>query len=475
MKFNKIKCFQSDFLWGAATSAYQCEGAWNKDGKGMTVIDATQFDASLSDFTITSDHYHRYKEDVALFAEMGMNMYRFSISWARIMPKGRGEVNQKGIDFYNSLIDELIKNKITPFITLYHFDLPLELEKEGGWANPATIEAFVEYSEVCFRAFGDRVKLWLTINEQNVLIMHGDMIGTNSQKTDNSFKSIYQQNHNMMVGQAKVYKLCHDLVPEGKIGPAPSISCIYPASNKPEDMLAAQNFAALRNWLYLDLACKGEYNPTAWAFFEKMGYTPDVSKDDLNVLKSGAPDFIAFNYYYSVTGAASLEGLPEQRGFIENEFPGVDDSTFIPVDNENFELNQFNWHLDPVGFRVTAREIYDRYRLPLVVTENGLGAYDQLTEERKIHDDYRIHYLSEHLEQLKLAVNDGVEIFGYCPWSAMDLVSTHEGFKKRYGLIYIDRDENNNGDLSRIRKKSFYWYQKVISSNGDDLSPQVDY
>lgn len=475
MKFNNIKSFPAGFLWGASTAAYQCEGAWNEDGKGLSVIDAARFDEGLSDFKIASDHYHRYKEDIALFAEMGMNLYRFSLSWARIMPNGRGEVNQKGIDFYNRLIDELLSHNITPMVTLYHFDLPLALENEGGWSSPATIDAFVEYSEVCFRAFGDRVKLWQTINEQNVLIFHGDLIGTNSQKTDNTIKSSYQQNHNMMVGQARVYKLCHELVADGKIGPAPSISCIYPSTDKPEDYLAAQNFSAIRNWLYLDLACKGEYNPTAWAFFEKMGYTPDVTDEDLLTLKAGKPDFIAFNYYYSLTAAAEANTKVEQRDFIENTVAGVDESTFVPVDNKNFEINQFNWLIDPVGFRVTCRELYDRYRLPLVVTENGLGAYDVLTQDNKVHDDTRIKYLSEHLEQLKLAINDGVEIFGYCPWSAIDLVSTHEGFKKRYGLIYINRDEHNNGDLSRIRKKSFYWYQKVISSNGDDLSTDVKY
>lgn len=475
MKFNNIKSFPAGFLWGASTAAYQCEGAWNEGGKGLSVIDAARFDEGLSDFKIASDHYHRYKEDVALFAEMGMNLYRFSLSWARIIPNGRGEVNQKGIDFYNSLIDELLSQNITPMVTLYHFDLPLALENEGGWNSPDTIDAFVEYSEVCFRAFGDRVKLWQTINEKNVLIFHGDLIGTNSQKTDNTIKSSYQQNHNMMVGQARVYKLCHELVSDGKIGPAPSISCIYPSTDKPEDYLAAQNFSAIRNWLYLDLACKGEYNPTAWAFFEKMGYTPDVSDEDLLTLKAGKPDFIAFNYYYSLTAAAEPNTTVEQREFIENTVAGVDESTFVPVDNKNFEINQFNWLIDPVGFRVTCRELYDRYRLPLVVTENGLGAYDVLTPDNKVHDDTRIKYLSEHLEQLKLAINDGVEIFGYCPWSAIDLVSTHEGFKKRYGLIYINRDEHNNGDLSRIRKKSFYWYQKVISSNGDDLSMDVKY
>lgn len=267
MKFDNLKPFPQDFYWGAATSAYQCEGAWNEDGKGLSVIDSAQFSEGISDFKVGSEHYYRYKEDIALFSEMGMNLYRFSISWARIMPNGRGEINYKGIDFYNNLINELISKGITPLVTLYHFDLPLSLEKNGGWSNPETIDAFLEYSEVCFREFGDRVKYWLTINEQNMMILQGDAIGTSSQNDENKFKKLYQQNHNMTVGQAKVYNLCHKLVINGKIGPAPNISCIYPASAKPEDYLAAQNFSAIRNWLYLDLACHGEYNAIAWAFF----------------------------------------------------------------------------------------------------------------------------------------------------------------------------------------------------------------
>lgn len=475
MKFDNLKPFPQDFYWGAATSAYQCEGAWNEDGKGLSVIDSAQFSEGISDFKVGSEHYYRYKEDIALFSEMGMNLYRFSISWARIMPNGRGEINYKGIDFYNNLINELISKGITPLVTLYHFDLPLSLEKNGGWSNPETIDAFLEYSEVCFREFGDRVKYWLTINEQNMMILQGDAIGTSSQNDENKFKKLYQQNHNMTVGQAKVYNLCHKLVINGKIGPAPNISCIYPASAKPEDYLAAQNFSAIRNWLYLDLACHGEYNAIAWAFFEKMGYTPDISESDKEILKSGKPDFIAFNYYYSVTASESRDGHGEQRHFLEDNISGVDDSTFVPVDNKNLAINDFNWLIDPIGFRITCRELHDRYHLPLIVTENGIGAYDILTDDNKIHDDIRISYLSEHLQQLQLAINDGVDIFGYCPWSAMDLVSTHEGFKKRYGLIYINRNENNEGDLSRIRKKSFFWYKKVIESNGSDLSAEVKY
>lgn len=206
-----------------------------------------------------------------------------------------------------------------------------------------------------------------------------------------------------------------------------------------------------------------------------MGYTPDVSESDKEILKSGKPDFIAFNYYYSVTASESRDGHGEQRHFLEDNISGVDDSTFVPVDNKNLAINDFNWLIDPIGFRITCRELHDRYHLPLIVTENGIGAYDTLTDDNKIHDDIRISYLSEHLQQLQLAINDGVDIFGYCPWSAMDLVSTHEGFKKRYGLIYINRNENNEGDLSRIRKKSFFWYKKVIESNGSDLSTEVKY
>ncbi len=469
MQHEKLKEFPKDFLWGASTSAYQVEGAWNEDGKGPSVIDMSNVVKDTTDFKITSDHYHHYKEDIALLAEMGFKAYRFSIAWTRIFPKGTGEVNEKGIQFYNNLINELIKYKIEPVVTMYHFDLPYALQERGGWSNRETIDAFENYAKTLFTNFGDRIKYWLTINEQNMMILHGSVIGTLDTSLKNPEKELYKQNHHMMLAQAKAMKLCHAICQNGKIGPAPNISSVYPASSKPEDILAAMNYSSIRNWLYLDMAVYGRYNSIAWSYMEEKGYTPSIEKGDMEVLKNANPDFIAFNYYNTATVAHSenddLNTVYTGDQQISDGKPGVYKST----SNPNLQKTDFGWEIDPVGFRNTLRELNDRYNLPLLLTENGLGAFDKLEEGDVINDDYRIDYLRKHIEQAKLAITDGVKLIGYCPWSAIDLVSTHQGSSKRYGFVYVNREEFDLKDLRRIRKNSFYWYKQVISSNGEKL------
>jgi len=460
-----MKSFKKDFLWGASTSAYQVEGAYNEDGKGLSVQDVKEVLPGTPDFKVSSDHYHRFKEDIKLMAEMGFKVYRFSIAWTRIFPDGAGEINEKGIMFYSDLIDECLKYQIQPLITMYHFDLPYELEKKGGWSNRETIDAFVNYAKVLFETYGSRVKYWLTINEQNMMILHGQAVGSGGATQ----KELYQQNHHMLIAQAKTMKLLHAMVPDAKIGPAPNICSVYPQTCNPNDMIAMQNFSAIRNWLYLDMAVFGRYNAIAWNFMEKEGITPVILDGDMKDLKDANPDFIAFNYYATATvcdgnkqGAQDADG--DQQ--IAVGIPGY----FMGASNAYLEKTQFGWDIDPKGFRITLREVYDRYALPLIITENGLGAYDEANENGEIIDDYRIVYLQKHIEQARLAVDDGVDLFGYCPWSAIDLISTHQGFSKRYGFIYVNRDEFDLKDLKRIKKKSFYWYKKVISSNGEDLS-----
>ena len=466
--------FKDNFLWGASTSAFQIEGAWNEDGKGLTSMDVRSFkkEDQIATTKVAMDHYHRFKEDVQLMKKLGMKAYRMSISWARIIPDGYGKINQKGIDFYNQLIDELVKNDIVPIVTLYHFDFPMELiKKYNGFASRECINDFVRYSKVCFENFGDRVKYWLTINEQNMLTLVGPVIGTLMipEGCTNVLKETYQQNHHMLVAQAKAMALCHEMLPGAKIGPAPNISLVYPASCKPEDVLAAQNYNAIRNWLYLDMAVYGVYNNLVWAYLEENDACPEFGEGDAEALKNGHPDFIGFNYYNTATVEAS-DGT-------EKLDPGADQQTargeagvYRGYKNPNLPTTEFGWEIDPMGFRATIREMYSRYRLPMIVTENGLGAYDKLTEDGKVHDQYRIEYLRKHIEQIQLAITDGAEMMGYCPWSAIDLISTHEGMVKRYGFIYVDRDEFDLKTLDRYRKDSFYWYKKVISSNGEDLT-----
>lgn len=475
MQYRELSPFPEGFLWGASTSAYQVEGASNLDGKGPSVIDKASFDPRLTDFTVTSDHYHRFAEDVALFAELGLKTYRLSIAWTRLYPDGDGELNSKGVDFYQRLLTALVERGIEPLVTLYHFDLPWALQQKGGWSDPATIDAFERFARTCFELFGDRVKYWLTINEQNMMILKGDIIGTLPAGTPDPHKTLYQQNHHMMLAQAKATIACHQMLPGAKIGPAPNISCVYPASSKPEDVLAAHNFSSIRNWLYLDLACHGRYNNVAWRFLQEKGWLPTITADEMTLLKQAKPDFIAFNYYASATVAAELSGENENGRRYDQQMAGIDASVYVGVNNPHLKKNQFNWYVDPVGIRITAREIYERYHLPLIITENGLGAFDELTADNKVVDDYRIAYLSDHLAQLRLAIADGVEIFGYCPWSAIDLVSTHQGISKRYGFIYVNRDEHDLKDLARYRKKSFCWYQRVITSNGACLDKEIQY
>jgi len=464
-----MKQFKQDFLWGASTSAYQVEGAYDEDNKGLSVQDVKTVLPGTPDFKVASDHYHHFKEDIALMAEMGFKTYRFSIAWTRIIPDGDGAINPKGIEFYSKLIDECLKYKIEPLITMYHFDLPYELEKKGGWSNRKTIDAFLNYAKVLFKEFGTRVKYWLTINEENMMILHGAAIGTANGSAAEVQKILYQQNHHMLIAQALTMKLLHKMVVGAKIGPAPNISYVYPKTCKPEDILAMQNFAAIRNWLYLDMAVYGRYNTVAWNFMEKTGITPTMEAGDMEALRDAKPDFIAFNYYATATVADGSSILADDESGDQQISIGMK-GFYAGSKNEYLQKTQFGWEVDPEGFRITLREIYDRYHLPLIVTENGLGAHDEVNKNGEIIDDYRIEYLQKHIMQAKLAVDDGVELLGYCPWSAIDLISTHQGFVKRYGFIYVNRTEDDLKDMKRLKKKSFYWYKKVIATNGEDLT-----
>lgn len=471
MQHKHLKPFPKDFLWGASTSAYQVEGASLEDGKGPSCQDVKSVPAGTTDLKVCADHYHRYKEDIALMAEMGFKAYRFSVSWSRILPDGTGKVNPKGIEYYNNMIDECLKYDMIPLVTMFHFDMPAALDQRGSWSNRESVDWFLDYARILYENFGDRVKYWLTINEQNMLTLVGKVIGSMVIPEDcaNELKEIYQQNHHMLVAQAKAMALCHEMLPDAKIGPAPNISLIYPASCKPEDILAAQNYNAVRNWLYLDVSVYGRYNNLVWSWLEEHDAAPEFAEGDAEALRMGKPDFIGFNYYNTAT-CEEEDGTCEVTYAENQQDASGEKGMFRAAVNPYLTKTEFGWLIDPVGFRATMREIYSRYHLPLIVTENGLGAYDKLTEDGKVHDPYRIEYLRKHIEQIQLAITDGVEMMGYCPWSALDLVSTHEGIVKRYGFIYVDRDEFDLRTLNRYRKDSFYWYKKVIETNGKDLA-----
>lgn len=470
MIYKEVKNFPEDFLWGASTSAYQVEGAWNEDGKGLSVIDMCDHPEGTADFKIASDHYHRYKEDVKLFAEMGLKAYRFSVAWTRIIPNGTGEINEKGIEFYNNLIDELLKYNIEPVVTMFHFDLPYALEEKGGWGSRETIDAFVNYAKVLFERFGSKVKYWLTINEQNTMILHPGAIGTPKGKGLPSKKELYEQNHNMLLAQAKTMALCHEMCPNGKIGPALNITSMYQETCNPSDAIAAHNWESIRCWNFLDVAVRGRYNSVAFSYLVDRGIAPTILEGDMDILKKANPDFIAMNYYSTATIAESKNNPSDVSARAgDQQIMLGEQGVYRAAENSYVGKTKYGWVVDPVGLRMTLRKVYERYNLPILITENGIGAPDILEENDVINDDYRIDFIRIHLEQLKLAISDGIEVMGYCPWSAIDVVSTHQGYGKRYGFIYVDREEFDLKDLRRIKKKSFNWYKNVIKANGRTL------
>lgn len=469
MHYKKLENFPENFLWGASTSAYQVEGAWNEDGKSPSIIDMYEHPKEYADFKVASDHYHRYREDLRLFAEMGLKAYRFSIAWTRIIPDGTGEVNSVGIEHYRNVIMECRKYGIEPVVTMYHFDLPYCLEEKGGWNNRETIDAFVEYARVLFTYFGSDVTYWLTINEQNTMILHPGAIGLPKGGRMPSGKELYQQNHHMMLAQARVMKLCHEMCPEGKIGPALNLTAMYPETCNPEDAIAAHNWEVLRCWNFADVPVFGWYHPLAWKYLQDRGIAPCVQDEDRSILAGAEPDFMAMNYYSTATIAASRgdsSDVSARAG--DQQIMLGEQGVYRAAENPFVSKTKYGWVVDPVGFRYTLRKVYERYHLPVLITENGIGAPDVL-ENGQVHDDYRIDFIKQHLHAMRLAITDGVEVIGYCPWAALDVVSTHQGYQKRYGFIYVDRDEFDLKEMKRIKKDSYFWYQKVIAENGRSL------
>lgn len=475
--------FPDNFLWGASTSSAQVEGAYDIDGRGPSIWDEKKLNEGTCSFKIASDFYHNYKEDIALMAEMGFKAYRMSISWSRILPEGEGKVNKAGINFYKNVFSECKKYGIEPIVTMFHFDLPLALlKKYGGWGNRKMIDVYVDYCRVLLENFKDDVKYWLTFNEQNALIFFGALDMMSLSRSDKSLNDIYNEGHIQIVAQAKVIKMCHDLCPDAMIGPAPNITTSYPASSDPKDMIAAYNMDDLRNNWYLDSLVFGEYPRSVDRYFELNGIELDIHQGDMEIMEECHPDFIGFNCYgndttehldfYEIDSDVLKNGDNRDVSYLRAlmDKPGVGRS----VPNPHFMKASTDGHsYDPYCLRVTARRLTDRYHLPLIVTENGYGRPDVLEEDGSIHDQYRIEHLRETIKEIKLGIEEGANLIGYCPWSAIDLVSTREGISKRYGFIYVDRDEDDikaqNSEMKRYRKDSFSWYKKVIQSNGEIL------
>ena len=470
--------FPARFLWGAASAAYQVEGAWNADGKGPSVWDVFSripgktFKGSNGDVAV--DHYRRFKEDVALMADMGLKAYRFSVSWPRVYPRGRGEINSAGLQFYDKLIDELLTHDIEPILTLYHWDVPQALMDEyGAWESRRIIEDFDAYCVTLYKEFGDRVRYWVSLNEQNYNTHHGFITSLHPPGVKDR-KRFYEANHIAFLANAKAVESFRRHVPAGKIGPSFAYAPAYPRTNDPGDMLACENAEAFTNEWWLDVYCWGKYPQVPFRYWCERGLGPTVHEGDLELLERGTPDFLGVNYYQTITYEANpLDGVSEgtmnttgQKGSGQDTgIPGL----YKTARNPHLETTNWDWAIDPMGLRIGLRRLTSRYRLPLLITENGLGEFDALEPNDVVNDQYRIAYLRSHLEQCRQAIADGVDLLGYCVWSFTDLLSWLNGYQKRYGLVYVNRDETDARDLRRVRKQSFYWYGDVIRTNGQSL------
>ncbi|WP_342540837.1 glycoside hydrolase family 1 protein [Heyndrickxia sp. FSL K6-6286] len=479
MSHQKTINFPQNFLWGSASAAYQIEGAWNEDGKGPSVWDTftkipgKTFQGTNGDIAV--DHYHRYKEDVALMNEMGLKAYRFSIAWSRIYPEGRGKINEEGLRFYDNLINELIKYDIEPIITVYHWDLPQALmDLYGGWESREIIDDFNNYCITLFKHYGDRVKYWVTLNEQNIFIQMGYDLGTHPPSVQDP-KRMYEANHIANLANAKAIQSFRKFVPNGKIGPSFAYTPSYPFSSHPEDILAFEAAEEMTSHWWLDIYCWGHYPQTVWNYLEKEGLTPTIEDGDFELLKFGRPDFLGMNYYRTSTvernpliggvGKGSMNTTGKKGTTKDHGIPGQ----YKTRKNPFLEATNWDWEIDPAGLRIGLRRLTSRYQLPILITENGLGEFDKLEENDQIHDDYRIEFLRSHVEACGLAILDGVDLIGYCTWSFTDLLSWLNGYQKRYGFVYVNRDEHGEKDSRRIKKKSFYWYKEVITSNGQTI------
>ncbi|MBO1304985.1 6-phospho-beta-glucosidase [Enterococcus sp. 669A] len=473
-----------NFLWGGALAAHQFEGGWDADGKGPSVIDVMTAGAHGVPREITEtieegkfypnheaiDFYHRYKDDVKMFAEMGLKCLRTSIAWTRIFPKGDEETpNEAGLQFYDDLFDELLANGIEPIITLSHFELPLHLAREyGGFRNRKVIDFFEKFAITCFDRYKDKVKYWMTFNEINNQMDTNNPIflWTNSgvivEEGENAKEVMYQVAHNELVASAKAVIAGKKINPDFEIGCMISHVPIYPFSCNPADIMAAEE-AMHQRFFFADVHVRGYYPTYALKEFKREGYQIDIRDEDLEVLKAGTVDYIGFSYYMSTVVKADVS-----NNNLDNVVNGG-----LPngVENPYIESSDWGWAIDPEGLRYTMNRLYDRYQLPLFIVENGFGAIDQVEEDHSIHDQNRIDYLTKHIEALKKAVDyDGVELLGYTPWGIIDLVSFTTGeMKKRYGMIYVDRDNEGNGTMERYKKDSFDWYKQVIESNGEKL------
>ncbi|SDB81345.1 6-phospho-beta-glucosidase [Raineyella antarctica] len=465
--------FPEGFLWGGATAANQLEGAYDRDGKGLSIQDVmprgivappTEQPTADNLKLEAIDFYDRYAEDIALFAEMGFKTFRFSIAWSRIFPCGDEEKpNEAGLAFYDRVLDELEKHGIEPLVTISHYETPLHLAKKyDGWKSRELVGFYQNYCRALFERYGSRVKYWLTFNEINS-ILHAPLMsgGIWTPKEELSEQDLYQAIHHELVASAAATKLARELAPEARIGCMLIAMPTYPLTPDPADVLAAKQ-AEHANYAFGDVHCRGEYPGYFLRTLREKGIELDITDEDREVLKNTV-DFVSFSYYMSICETADPAKKTKGEGNLLGGVP-----------NPTLEASEWGWQIDPTGLRILLNDYWERWQKPLFIVENGLGAKDQLVEvdgEKTVQDDYRIDYLNDHLVAAREAIGDGVDLLGYTTWGCIDLVSASTAqLSKRYGFIYVDRNDDGTGTLDRYRKKSFDWYRELIASNGATLT-----
>ena len=480
MKDNTNTAFPENFLWGGAVAANQLEGAYITDGKGLSTADILKCGKDriekAADYEFITkaienidgyypsheaiDFYGKYKEDINLFAGMGFKTFRTSIAWSRIFPNGDDDTpNEKGLKFYDDLFDEMLKNGIEPLITMSHYEMPLKLVKKyGGWRSREVVGFFEKYAKTILSRYKGKVKYWLTFNEINVSAIAPFMgAGVIVKPGENKEQIVYQAIHHQLVASALAVKACHEINSEAKVGCMLAGLMFYPYTCKPEDIFDAIT-KERESYFFGDVQSRGYYPSYMKRFFEEHNVEIKMEAGDEEILREHTVDFISFSYYMSLVATA------------EAPMEMSDGNMSGGAKNPYLESSDWGWQIDPKGLRTYLNKLYDRYQKPLFIVENGLGAVDKVEDDGSINDDYRINYLKDHIVQMGEAIKDGVEVMGYTPWGCIDLVSAGTGeMKKRYGFIYVDKDNEGNGTLKRIPKKSFNWYKKVIESNGENL------
>lgn len=476
--------FPKNFLWGGALAAHQFEGGVLETSKGLSVADVMTAGAHGVPRVITDgvlegnyypnhvgiDFYHRYKEDIAMFADLGFKCFRTSIAWSRIFPNGdETEPNEEGLQFYDNVFDELLKYGIEPVITLSHFEMPYHIAKEyGGFMNRQTVDFFVKFAEVVFRRYKDKVKYWMTFNEiNNQMNYHNDIFGwTNSGAHfgdyENPEEAMYICGHHTLLASALAVKVGKEINPDFLIGNMIAMVPIYPFSCRPEDVLLASQVMHDR-WFFCDVQVRGHYPAYALKMFERKGFNIQITEEDKAILANGKVDYIGFSYY--------MTNVVDSQKEMADLSKTIEASNPYNVKNPFIKESDWGWAIDPIGLRYALNQFYERYELPLFIVENGFGAIDVKEEDGSVHDQYRIDYLKSHIQEMEKAINeDGVELMGYTPWGCIDCVSFTTGeMKKRYGFIYVDRNNDGSGTLERSKKDSYDWYKQVTASNGEIL------